>query len=80
MDRVWCCRCPNLVFNTYEARHAHICPLTREEQLIIAADKIVELAEKLLGDYNDLHDNSVKDELFGFPLEDAIENYRSLRK
>lgn len=71
------CVC-GLSFNSCETRDAHKC-LTKQELLMLAADKIVELAEKLLIDYNELHDDPAKDELFGFPMEDAIEEYRSLK-
>ena len=40
-EKIWRCRCENLSFNSYEERHAHKCPQTREEKLV---DIVKELA------------------------------------
>lgn len=39
-ERVWSCRC-NLQFHSYEERHAHECPPTKDEQLIKELNELV---------------------------------------
>lgn len=78
LDPIWRCSCEGLAFKTYKARKAHKCP-PKNKQLIVATDKVIELARKLLSDYNKLHDDYSKDQTFGFPLEDAINDYLDLK-
>jgi hypothetical protein len=70
----WCCMC-GLTFNSYEARHDHRCPPTKQELLMKAADKVVEAAEKVLVDYKYLHQSYFGTAWLGV-LEEAIEEYK----
>lgn len=76
--RVWRCRCAGLDFFTYEDRHAHECPPTKDELVLTAADKLVELVEKLLED-SDLHDNPTNYKFLIEPSIAAIQEYKTLR-
>jgi hypothetical protein len=72
--RVWSCNC-GLSFDTYEKRHEHICPPTKEELLLLAADKVVKETEDLLAEYQEYSHESLNVE----PTYEAIEEYKQLR-